>query len=288
MSVVTHDVPTCTGSLLGHVVLSSVLLSRLVASLRRLGFLRRALWIPRNPFCRDYNVPDSQIHAGTVHIPCAATPCVGAVVSLVTLRWRFRRGSSVIWNTTSPGSQHAHITVRSELTFCQWRLWTRSTETFFLWLVFAFAVQYTLNIPWLWSLGYFAFFHASVLVTSACKLQDLGDAFITPVALAAPQNHKATCDQGHTVLISALGCSALLSILGIKKCRQQQCDHLFSQRCGDKRRFLRFSTSHIGSINILTFMSIFVKDLAAVGEGSCTAPVGKRRSIPHSSNFHDH
>jgi len=102
---------------------------------------------------------------------------------------------------------------------------------------------------------------------------------------SCPPNHKATCDQGHIVFVSAMGCSTLVSVWGIKKYRQQQRDHLFSQRCGDKRRLLGFSASHIGNGNHLTFMSIFVKDLAAVGEGSCKALIGKRESIPHSSKI---
>lgn len=121
-------------------------------SLGRLSFLQRALWSPRNPFCGNYDVPDSQVCAGTVGIPCAATPCVGAGVSLLTLR---RRQQSH-WNHHQPSFRDAHIAVPSELTFCQGRLWICSLQKHWLgdcffsfWgfclFVFAFALQDTPN-----------------------------------------------------------------------------------------------------------------------------------------------
>lgn len=146
--------------------------------LSRLLFLHRALWSPRNPFCRECSWQPGQCWH-RAH-SCAASPCVGAVVSLLKLRWMFRGGSS--WRTTSPHSEHAHITARSEITFCQWRLWTCSLQKHFL---FGWVLPLCCSTLWT-SLGYFAFCHASVLVNSACKLQDLGHAFISPGALADP------------------------------------------------------------------------------------------------------
>lgn len=51
---------------------------------------------------------------------------------------------------------------------------------------------------------------------------------------------------------------------------------------------IKRDSSHIGNINILTFLSLFVKDLAVVVGRSCIAPVGKRESNSHCSDFHEH